>query len=221
MTKVRLHTLPIRAWHWVNAFLIVLLLLTGVQLRAPDLSLFGRYANAVWLHKYAGFAASGSFIFWLIYVLLSKAFWRHYVLKPSDVKRMPGQALYYGFNLFRGVENPFKPSPMNKFNPMQKVAYFSMMTIVTPIVVLTGILFSDVLYFRPYIEAIGGLRVLDAIHVIAAYFFFLYLLVHLYMATMGHTIFAHFKAMIVGYEEEPGAGEEPGPHRSADQGPTA
>jgi thiosulfate reductase cytochrome b subunit len=85
---------------------------------------------------------------------------------------------------------------------MQKLAYFSMMVIVTPIIVITGILFSDILYFHDYIEAIGGLRMLDAIHVVAAYLFLLYLLVHLYMATMGHSIFAHFRAMITGYEEE-------------------
>ena len=103
-------------------------------------------------------------------------------------------------------ENPFTASPRNKFNPMQKVAYFSMMSFVTPVVVITGILYSDILYFLPYIEAIGGLRILDAIHVIAAYFFFLYLLVHLYMGTLGHSLFAHFKAMIVGYEEEPDIG---------------
>jgi thiosulfate reductase cytochrome b subunit len=94
---------------------------------------------------------------------------------------------------------------------MQKVAYFSMMTVVTPVIVITGILFSDILYFLPYIEAIGGLRILDAIHVIAAYFFLLYLLVHLYMATLGHSFFAHFKAMVVGYEEERG----PEPHHDA------
>lgn len=212
MTKVQLHTLPIRAWHWVNAFLIVLLILTGVQLRAPDLRLFGNYANAVWLHKYGGFAASGSFIFWAIYVLFSKAFWRHYVLKPSDVKQMPRQALYYGFNLFRGAENPFTPSPANKFNPMQKVAYFSIMTLVTPVIVITGIIFSDILYFHTYVQAIGGVRILDAIHAVAGYVFLLYLLVHLYMATMGHTVVAHFKAMIVGYEEEPHSGASPDLH---------
>jgi thiosulfate reductase cytochrome b subunit len=187
----------------------VLLILTGIQLRAPDLTLFGSYSNAVWLHKYAGFGATGSFVFWLIYVLLSGAFWRHYVLRPSDVKRMPKQAVFYGFSIFRGKENPFRPSPRNKFNPMQKVAYFSMMSFVTPVVVITGLLFSDILYFLPYIEAIGGLRILDAIHVIAAYLFLLYLLVHLYMATLGRSFFAHFKAMIVGYEEEPTA--EPTP----------
>jgi thiosulfate reductase cytochrome b subunit len=209
LTKIRLHALPIRVWHWINAGLIVLLILTGIQLRAPDLTLFGSYSNAVWLHKYAGFGATGSFVFWLIYVLLSGAFWRHYVLRPSDVKRMPKQAVFYGFSIFRGKENPFRPSPRNKFNPMQKVAYFSMMSFVTPVVVITGLLFSDILYFLPYIEAIGGLRILDAIHVIAAYLFLLYLLVHLYMATLGRSFFAHFKAMIVGYEEEPNA--EPTP----------
>jgi thiosulfate reductase cytochrome b subunit len=209
LTKIRLHALPIRVWHWINAGLIVLLILTGIQLRAPDLTLFGSYSNAVWLHKYAGFGATGSFVFWLIYVLLSGAFWRHYVLRPSDVKRMPKQAVFYGFSIFRGKENPFRPSPRNKFNPMQKVAYFSMMSFVTPVVVITGLLFSDILYFLPYIEAIGGLRILDAIHVIAAYLFLLYLLVHLYMATLGRSFFAHFKAMIVGYEEEPTA--EPTP----------
>ena len=205
MTKVRLHTLPIRVWHWTNAFLIVFLILTGIQLRAPDLTLFGSYSNAVWLHKYAGFGATGTFVFWLIYVLFSGAFWRHYVLRPSDVKGMPRQAVFYGFSIFSGKENPFRPSPCNKFNPMQKMAYFSMMTVITPVIVMTGVLFSDILYFLPYIEAIGGLRILDAIHVMAAYLFLLYLLVHLYMATLGHSLFAHFKAMIVGYEEEPTA----------------
>jgi thiosulfate reductase cytochrome b subunit len=206
MTRVKLHTLPIRLWHWTNAFLIVLLILTGIQLRAPDLMLFGSYGTAVWLHKYVGFGATGTFVFWLIYTLFSGAFWRHYVLRPSDVKGMPKQAVFYGFGIFRGKENPFRPSARNKFNPMQKLAYFSMMTVITPVIVMTGLLFSDILYFLPYIEAIGGVRILDAIHVIAAYFFLLYLLVHLYMATLGHSFFAHFKAMIVGYEEEPDTG---------------
>ena len=37
---------------------------------------------------------------------------------------------------------------------------------------------------------------------VVAYIFVLYLMVHLYMATLGHTIFAHTKAMVVGFQEE-------------------
>jgi thiosulfate reductase cytochrome b subunit len=202
MTRVRLHTLPIRVWHWTNAFLILVLILTGIQLRIPGLTLFGTYGNSVWLHKYAGFFAAGSSLFWFIYAVGSGALWRHYLPRPSDLKGMAKQAAFYGYHVFRGEENPFKPSPDKKFNPMQKLAYFGMMLFVTPVIVVTGVFFSDILYFLSYIEAIGGLRVLDAIHVAAAYAFLLYLLVHLYMGTLGRTIFAHTKAMIVGYEEE-------------------
>jgi hypothetical protein len=47
------------------------------------------------------------------------------------------------------------------------------------------------------------MKVLGAIHVIVAYMFALYLIVHIYMATLGRKASSHIKAMIVGYEEEP------------------
>ncbi len=74
MTRVRLYTLPIRVWHWINAFLIFFLIITGIQLRVPDVTIFAHYSQAVWLHKYAGFCMAGSFIFWLCYVLASGSF---------------------------------------------------------------------------------------------------------------------------------------------------
>ncbi len=40
--------------------------------------------------------------------------------------------------------------------------------------------------------------------------FALYLIVHVYMATLGPTAFSHIKAMIVGYEEEPEEAEGDG-----------
>jgi thiosulfate reductase cytochrome b subunit len=207
MTRVRLYTLPIRVWHWINAFLIFFLIITGIQLRVPDVTIFAHYSQAVWLHKYAGFCMAGSFIFWLCYVLGSGSFGKHYLMGVRDIKGMVSQAIFYGYGVFRGARNPFRPSPDNKFNPMQKVAYFTVMVLFTPIILITGVLFSDILYFVSYINAIGGLRILDALHVVVAYVFVLYLMVHLYMATLGHAIFAHTKAMIVGYEEEEGEDE--------------
>ena len=202
MTKVRLYTLPIRVWHWVNAFLIFSLIITGIQLRVPDVAVLAHYSQAVWLHKYAGFCMASSFIFWLCYVLASGSFRKHYLMRARDIKGMVSQALFYGYGVFMGTANPFSPTPDDKFNPMQKVAYFTVMVFFTPVILITGILFSDILYFVSYINAMGGLRVLDALHVVVAYIFVLYLMVHLYMATLGHTLFAHTKAMIVGYEEE-------------------
>jgi thiosulfate reductase cytochrome b subunit len=84
---------------------------------------------------------------------------------------------------------------------MQKLAYSSVMFVFTPLIIITGILFSDITYFFSWIKTIGGLRILDAIHVATAYIFVLYLVVHIYMATLGKKPHSHVKGMITGYEE--------------------
>ncbi|MEK7243928.1 MAG: cytochrome b/b6 domain-containing protein, partial [Thermodesulfobacteriota bacterium] len=71
------------------------------------------------------------------------------------------------------------------------------------VIVITGILFSEIFFFRGVIDWLGGVRPLDALHVVASYLFLLNLIVHLYMCTMGHHIFDHIKAMILGFEEMP------------------
>jgi thiosulfate reductase cytochrome b subunit len=203
MKKVVLHSLPIRIWHWSNALIVIILLVTGTQLRVPALETIPKYSQAVWIHKYVGFAMAASFLFWLVYVALSRSFWRHYLLRPVDLRLLGRQAFYYIYGIFRGSANPFKPAPEGKFNPLQKIAYSSVMLLLTPVVVVTGILFSDIFFFRNAIHLLYGVRALDALHVAAGYLFLIYLLVHLYMSTLGHHLFSHTKAMILGYEEEP------------------
>ena len=201
MSTLYLHPLPLRIWHWVNAIIIFVLIITGIQLRVPSIQILHDYRYVVLLHKYFGFALAGSFLFWLFYYVLTGGLKKHYLMGFKDIKGMPRQALYYAFSIFRGEKNPFKPSTDNKFNPMQKLAYSSVMFIFVPLITISGILFSDILFFLPWIKAIGGLRILDVIHVAAAYIFVLYLLVHLYMATLGSKIYSHIKGMITGYEE--------------------
>ena len=68
---------------------------------------------------------------------------------------------------------------------------------------VTGILFSDISFFRSYLLLWSLAGYVNAVHVIGAYLIALYLIVHFYMATLGRTAFSHTKAMITGYEEEP------------------
>lgn len=201
MSRIYLHPLPVRIWHWTNAFIILVLMITGIQLRTPSVEIFHDYRLVVLLHKYFGFAMTASFLFWLFYYVLTGGIIKHYLIGFEDIKVMPRQALYYMFFIFKGRENPFVSSPDNKFNPMQKLAYSSVMFVFTPIIIITGILFSDILFFFYWIKALGGLRILDAIHVAAAYIFIIYLFVHIYMSTLGHKFHSHVKGMITGYGE--------------------
>jgi thiosulfate reductase cytochrome b subunit len=211
MKKIFLHTLTIRIWHWINALIVIVLMISGIQLRMPGVEEFARemafwipeYSVAVLIHKYIGYAMALSFLFWLVYIIASGSFRAHYLLRPSDLPTLGKQAFYYLFGVFQGSENPFTPTAEGKFNPLQKIAYGSVMLVITPLIVVTGILFSDIFFFRNVIDWLGGVRLLDALHVVASYLFLLNLIVHLYMCTMGHHIFDHIKAMIVGFEEMP------------------
>jgi thiosulfate reductase cytochrome b subunit len=210
MKRTYLHPLPLRIWHWLNALLVVILLITGAQLRIPGIASLRPNDPALMVHKYAGWAMAVSFVIWLVYGLVSDHLRRHYVMRRWDLKGVFSQARFYLFSIFRGEENPFLPSPEEKFNPLQKLAYGAIMGLLTPVLVVTGLLYSDILFFRKYILLWDIVGVLDAIHVIGAYVFALYLVVHVYMATLGRTAFSHIKAMIMGYEEEPGEPEGKG-----------
>ncbi|MBW6484885.1 MAG: cytochrome b/b6 domain-containing protein [Syntrophobacterales bacterium] len=214
MKKLILHTLTIRIWHWINALIVIALMITGIQLRAPGIGEFARriaswipeYSAAVLIHRYSGYAMTISFLLWAIYISESGSFRAHCLLRRADLPLLGKQAYYYLFGIFQGRENPFTPTAEGKFNPLQKIAYYSVMLVITPLIIITGILFSDIFFFNDVIGWLGGVRLLDALHVAAGYLLLLNLIVHLYMSTMGRSSFDLIKAMILGFEEMP---EEP------------
>jgi thiosulfate reductase cytochrome b subunit len=210
MKRIHLHPLPLRVWHWVNALMVMILLITGIQLRIPGVASLRPHDPALLVHRYVGWAMVASCVFWLVYSLVSHSLARHYVIRRRDLKGIFRQVKFYLFSIFRGEENPFRPSPDEKFNPLQKLAYGAIMCIFAPFLAITGLALSDILFFRRYILLWNVVGALNAIHVIGAYVFALYLIIHIYMATLGPTAFFHIKAMIVGYEEEPDEAEGDG-----------
>jgi thiosulfate reductase cytochrome b subunit len=51
------------------------------------------------------------------------------------------------------------------------------------------------------VEMFGGVRIVDTVHVLLFIFFSGFIIVHIYLGSLGHTPSAHFKAMWTGYEE--------------------
>jgi thiosulfate reductase cytochrome b subunit len=208
MKRIDLHPLPLRIWHWSNALLVILLIITGIQLRLSGVASLRPHDPALLVHKYAGWAMTASAVFWLVYTLVTGNLGRHFAIRRNDLRGIFRQAKFYLISIFKGEENPFQPSPEEKFNPLQKLAYGAIMLVFTPILVLTGIPFNDMNLARKYVILWNMAGILDAIHVTAGYVFVLYLIIHIYMATLGRTAASHIKAMILGYEEEPEGAEK-------------
>ncbi|HXZ36465.1 MAG TPA: cytochrome b/b6 domain-containing protein, partial [Thermodesulfobacteriota bacterium] len=95
MKKTYLHPLPLRIWHWVNALLVILLIITGIQLRISGVPSLGPRHPALWLHRYAGWAMVASCVFWLVYSLASRNLSRQYAFRARDFKGMFAQAKFY------------------------------------------------------------------------------------------------------------------------------
>lgn len=198
-----LHPLVVRIWHWVHAVAIVVLILTGMQLRFPDVvSWFGSFKTAVKVHNIFGFVVLLDYVLWFSFYLVNRELVKQYVPKVSDLTMgIPTQATYYFGRIFFGDPPPFEPRREDKFNSLQRTTYFGIMFVLVPLQIITGLLLWDLRRFHGIVELLGGVRVVDAFHIIVAYVFASFLLVHIYLSTLGHTFFAHFNAMILGYEE--------------------
>lgn len=203
MKRIDLHPLPIRVWHWVNALSFIVLIVTGLQLRYRDLFHFMSFKSAVDVHNLFGFLLTANLLIWVAYYLITGKI-KIYIPTLNLVKlvkEMVVQAKYYGYGIFVGDENPHHPMPDNKFNAMQKTLYLAIMVLLIPLQVITGILLWDVKLFKKWISLLGGLTLVDSVHVFLFLFFTAFMFVHVYLATLGHTPFAHIKAMFTGYEE--------------------
>ncbi len=201
-TKEIINPIWVRIYHWVHAISIVMLIITGIQIRFPDLfNIFGNLKRAIHYHNLFGFIVLLDYLSWYSTYLINKDFKKQYIPTKQDfLKGIPSQAYYYLFGYFLGDPAPFEPKPEAKFNPLQKTAYFIIMIIFLPLQIISGVLLWNINFFRPVIDILGGVRVVDGVHIILAYIFICFLLAHLYLATLGHTVYSHFKAMILGYE---------------------
>ncbi|WP_432822855.1 cytochrome b/b6 domain-containing protein [Trichloromonas sp.] len=202
---IYLQPTPVRIWHWLNALGIVTLCVTGAQIRFPEyVNIFGTYKAAIELHNTAGIVVAISFFLWIFYYLfIAGTLVKLYVPNMGDIKQgIFRQALFYFFNYFRGKPNPHHTTPENKFNPMQKAAYLVIMMALVPLVIVTGILLLNIEPLRNTLLMIGGLKILVGVHFLLACSLCAFLFTHVYLATLGHTPFAHFVPMWTGWEEE-------------------
>ncbi|WP_028583153.1 cytochrome b/b6 domain-containing protein [Desulfogranum mediterraneum] len=194
------HPAPVRVWHWINASGFLFLILTGFQIRYAESINLMTLSHAINLHNYVGFVVIANYFLWLSYYLGSGKI----KLYIPDLRRVVGlairQARYYGFDFFLGRPNPHTMTAENKFNALQQQAYLVIMLVLLPAQMISGLFLWKVKGYEEYINLLGGIKVIDTIHVLLFFFFTSFLFIHCYLATLGHTPLAHFKAMFTGYE---------------------
>ncbi len=177
---------PIRVWHWVHGLCVVLLVLTGVQLRVPDVApIFATFLNAVNLHNLCGMTVALDFIFWISYHVWRKEFKSRFFISPAGFFRDIAETIhYYGYLIFVGKPFPDTYQRYPSFDPLERIFFLTDMLLFVPAQVLTGILMYDVHSAMPLVQALGGLRVVDAMHLFFGYLLVSSMIIHVYLHTL-------------------------------------
>lgn len=191
-----------RFWHWTQMALVVLLLLTGFEIHG-NIKLFG-FDQAVRIHNSSAWLFIGLTaitLFWMMVV----GHWRNYVPTRKNFKE---QIQYYTSGIFKKAPPPHSKKTIdNKFNPLQRIVYLSLVIVAFPAQIITGLLY---MYFRYPGNPIDSemLKIIAIVHTVLAFLLVAFLIIHLYMTTTGSRVTSHVKEMITGEGEDEHAVKE-------------
>jgi thiosulfate reductase cytochrome b subunit len=195
MINIYLYTRYERSWHWLQGLLIILLLFTGFEIHGKY-ALFG-FHRAVSIHNFVGLSwliAFAFFVFWIF----TTGEWKQYV---PTTKKMLSVIRYYSYGIFRGEAHPVPKRKEAKHNPLQRLTYLSLAAFLLPFQMTTGFLYWGYNSWAAWGLPSFSLKTLAVLHTMGGFAILMFLVIHVYMTTTGHTLFAHIKAMITGWEE--------------------
>ena len=172
------------------------MMITGFEVHG-SYTLIG-FQKAVQLHSLAAWTLLTLWAF-TIFWQFTTGEWRQYL--PS-LKNVGAMIKYYTVGIFTNAPHPFHKTVVQKHNPLQRLAYLALLAFISPLIWGTGIFY---LFYGDWakwgIDQNLSLEWVATLHVLGAYMITAFFFIHVYLTTTGHTIFAHIKAMITGWEE--------------------
>lgn len=198
----RLYLYPVwlRIWHGINALGIILLIISGISMQySTSTYIIMKFETAINMHNFAGVTVSISYFVFFFGNLFTKNK-KYYRIKPKGfIKRLVKQARYYMLGMFNNEKSPYPVSEKRKFNPLQKYSYVAIMYLLVPIVIITGIalLFPELIIDEVY--SLSGVMLTAILHGIIGFFIFIFLLIHLYVASIGKSPLNNYRGIVTGW----------------------
>ncbi|MEE9491872.1 MAG: cytochrome b/b6 domain-containing protein [Gammaproteobacteria bacterium] len=184
-----------RFWHWTQMVLIMTLLFTGFGIHGFHSLL--SFNDAVVVHTLSAVSLMVLWVF-AIFWHLTTGTWRHYI--PTTKGLFP-VLRYYGWDIFKGKEHPFRKRFWHKHNPLQAMSYLALKLFLFPAIWISGLLYLLYGFWSNGPFTSDGLTLVAFVHTAAAFAIAVFIIIHIYLLTTGHSFVAHVKPMITGYDE--------------------
>jgi len=192
-----------RFWHWAQAALILVLLMSGFEIHG-SYDLLG-FEAAVTLHRTAAWSLVTLWIF-AIFWHFTTGEWKQYI---PTLDRVVAMIRFYSVGIFSNAPDPYHKTRLHKHNPLQRLVYLALWVLINPAIWISGLLYF---YYNNWQSSVFAsylnLEAIAVIHAAAAFMLVSFLIIHVYLITIGETPFTHIKAMITGWEEVENDDEE-------------
>lgn len=195
LKKIYIYTRYERFWHWLQMVFIAILLITGFEIHGTFTWL--GFKQAVQVHNFVGITWLVTFAFFVFW-LFTTGEWKQYI---PTTKKLLAVARYYGYDIFKGRPHPVPKRKDAKHNPLQRLTYLGIAAIVLPAQMITGLFYWAYNSWDAWGLVSLTLGIVAGAHTAVAFAVLAFLIIHVYMTTTGHTLFAHIKGMITGWEE--------------------
>lgn len=195
MRQVLIYTIFERFWHWTQMLLIVTMLISGFAIHG--INQWMSFNVAVTVHTLAALALLALWVlatFWLF----TTGNWKHYLPTASGLAQV---VRFYTYGIFKGERHPYRKAYWRKHNPLQAIAYLALKSLLFPLIWTSGIIY--LLYFA-WGDTPGAALWLERaalIHTATAYAILAFVIIHVYMLTIGHSFLHHVAPMITGFDE--------------------
>jgi len=184
-----------RFWHWAQVVLITTLAVTGFGLNGVHGLI--PFKAAVMLHTISALVLLALWLFtgfWMI----TTGTWKQFVPTAEGMLKV---ARFYAFGVFRGEEHPHRKRYWRKHNPLQIITYFGLTVLVFPAMWITGLLYLFYNFWEPLPNSGMWIEIIANLHLLAAYVIVSFVLIHVYLLTVGHGFRTHVRPMVTGFDE--------------------
>lgn len=192
---VKVYTRFNRIWHWSQVASIMVLFFTGARLLG--LHQIGPFGLAVTVHTIVALALLLLWIF-ATFWLFTTGGWRQFIPQLTGLAQV---ARFYAYGVFKGEEHPYVKRYDRRHNPLQALAYFALKMALFPAIWISGLLYLSYNLWGGNDGQAVLLGLVANLHVLAAFAIASFVVVHVYLLTIGHGFRQHVRPMITGYEK--------------------
>ena len=194
MRMVKVYPTFERFWHWTQMLMILILMFTGFGLNGVHSIL--PFGPAVMLHTLAALVLLTIWIF-ATFWLFTTGTWKQFVPKFEGLIQI---ARFYAWGVFKGETHPYRKMFWRKHNPLQALTYFGLKTVIFPAIWISGLFYLTYNFWEEVPNATLLITLVANLHLLAAWVLAAFVVIHVYLLTVGHGFREHVRPMVTGYD---------------------